>query len=152
MLTRTEIERTAAAVNSLRPDWPIKSLVTFIEGNLAGRAYRDTTVALAWVATDPETKTPKRVLEDGPWWRATVTADNTASRIVTRCAHGNDAARCTDCNPRDAANVDHAAGKAACIAALRAGRYQAPPPRPEPMPDHSALDRARDQLDKETNR
>lgn len=66
----TEITRLAAAVNALRPDWPHASLVTFISRDLSHRAYRDVAVVLSWVACDPATQTPRRVLEQGPWWDA----------------------------------------------------------------------------------
>lgn len=59
-------------VNSLRPDWPIKSLVTFLETRLHMRAYRDAAVALAWIASDASTTTPARVLEAGPWWPGSI--------------------------------------------------------------------------------
>lgn len=63
-----EVSRLAAMTNQLRPDWPWRSLKTFIETELYQRAYRDCAVALAIVATDPATRTPRRVLEAGPWW------------------------------------------------------------------------------------
>jgi hypothetical protein len=69
MITKNEAERLAQAVNAFRPDWPIKSLLTFIGRELIGRPFQDVAVALVWVATDPRTQTPKRVLEAGPWWR-----------------------------------------------------------------------------------
>lgn len=66
-----EIERIAAAMNQLRPDWPARSLQTLLSKPvLASRARRDVTVALAWVACESGTSTPARVLENGPWWRA----------------------------------------------------------------------------------
>jgi hypothetical protein len=66
-----EIERIAAAMNQLRPDWPVKSLRTLLsKPQLANRARRDVTVALAWVACEKDTATPARVLEAGPWWKA----------------------------------------------------------------------------------
>src|SRR5690606_24893959 len=51
---------------------------------------RDVAVAMAWVAADPESKTPARVLEAGPWWAATGHGDNpetpTAPKLDTlRC-------------------------------------------------------------------
>jgi hypothetical protein len=73
-----EIKRLAHAINEHRPDWPISSLTTFIAHNLTNRTYRDAAVALTWVACDtkpdgtPATATPKRVLENGPWWQAAV--------------------------------------------------------------------------------
>ena len=66
-----EIQRVAMAANALRPDWPTASLVTFIAAKLADRPRRDVAVALTWVACDSATTTPARVLEAGPWWRAT---------------------------------------------------------------------------------
>lgn len=72
-----EAVRLAAAINSLRPDWPVSSLHTFIIRNLAARAYADAAVALTFVAVDPKSSTPKRVLEAGPWWRATQTEAGT---------------------------------------------------------------------------
>lgn len=65
-----EIERIAAAVNQLRPDWPTASLRTFIAKNLADRPRRDVAVAFAWVACEANTVKPARVLEAGPWWKA----------------------------------------------------------------------------------
>ena len=70
MLTDTQISNLAAAAHSLRPDWPLKSLTTFIANNLQARAYRDVAVALAWVGADEKTQTPKRVLSAGPWWKS----------------------------------------------------------------------------------
>lgn len=70
MIDDHDIETIAAAFNQLRPDWPVSSLRTFIAKNLATRAKRDVVVALAWVACEPNTATPARVLEAGPWWKA----------------------------------------------------------------------------------
>lgn len=75
-----EAERLAHAVNALRPDWPTQSLRTWITANLANRAYHDAAVALVWVALDPATHRPARVLENGPWWGATLTAAAEAER------------------------------------------------------------------------
>lgn len=78
-LSRTEIERLAAAAHALRPDWPTRSLCTWLQTDHAGAAYRDVALALAWVACDPATQTPKRMNESGPWWAAT-TAGGEATR------------------------------------------------------------------------
>lgn len=80
IMNETETHRLAAAINSLRPDWPSPSLLTFIRRELGKRAYRDAAVALTWVAVDDATKTPARVLESGPWWGATLTASSDAER------------------------------------------------------------------------
>lgn len=70
-MNETEIERIAAAINLLRPDWPAKSLRTLLgRSELCQRPRRDVAVALVWVACDSETKSPARVIEAGPWWRA----------------------------------------------------------------------------------
>lgn len=75
MMTPEQIDRLAAATNALRPDWPIQSLRTFIERNLANRAYRDACVAFAWVA-NTDTETPRLIVEAGPWWRAVSVGEN----------------------------------------------------------------------------
>ena len=53
-----EINRLAAAGSAMRPDWPAKSLATFLGKNLADRAYGDVAVALAWICTRTKTNTP----------------------------------------------------------------------------------------------
>lgn len=70
MLTRNDIERLAQAAHAHRPNWPIRSLCTWLQADHAHRPLRDVAVALAWIATDPATKTPKRMNEAGPWWTA----------------------------------------------------------------------------------
>lgn len=66
-----EIERIAAAMHELRPDWPTSSVRTLIKKHLGHKPRRDVCVALAWVACESGTHTPARVLEQtGPWWRA----------------------------------------------------------------------------------
>lgn len=70
-MNENDISRIAAAISDLRPDWPAASLRTLLKSpELKNRPRRDVAVALAWVACESETQTPKRVLESGPWWRA----------------------------------------------------------------------------------
>lgn len=75
-MNETEAQRLAHAINNLRPSWPISSLTSFIKRNMSSRNYRDASVALVFVALDADaagnyvTQTPKRVLENGPWWKA----------------------------------------------------------------------------------
>lgn len=69
MPTQNETERIAAAIHQLRPDWPARSLITWINRNQAHRPYQDLALALTWIATDPETKTPDRANYPGPWWQ-----------------------------------------------------------------------------------
>lgn len=88
MLSRTEVERLAAMANALRPDWSVKSLCTWLLEAHATKAYRDVAVALAWIATDPATRTPKRMDELGPWW--------TAARAASSDANDTHYPRCTE--------------------------------------------------------
>ena len=127
MISRDETERLAAMANALRPDWPLKSLTTFIVNELTRRTYREVAIALAWIATDPATDTPKRMLEAGPWWNASRAQAATVSVVVTRCGEHPEhpAARCPLCEARG--EVDHQAGVALVKAALReAPRYVEP--------------------------
>lgn len=131
MISRDETERLAAMANALRPDWPLKSLTTFIVNELTRRTYREVAIALAWIATDPATDTPKRMLEAGPWWNASRAQAATVSVVVTRCAvQGHEhlpAARCPACEEANRGEVDHDAGVAAVREALRsAPRYVEP--------------------------
>lgn len=70
MIEKHHAETIAAAINILRPDWPTKSITTIIGRNLINRPYRDLAIALTIIATDPTSKTPARICEDGPWWHA----------------------------------------------------------------------------------
>lgn len=65
-----EAQRIAAACHEAKPDWPATSLLTFIRKNLIHKPARDVAVMLAWIAFDPGTHTPARVLQQGPWQRA----------------------------------------------------------------------------------
>jgi hypothetical protein len=100
MLSRTETERLAGMANALRPDWTVRSLVTLILTNLDHRAYQDIALALAWIATDPTTATPGRLLEAGPWWLTakpgTSTPDAMPGRV--RCSKdGHEFERASNC-------------------------------------------------------
>lgn len=70
MATKEELDRLAAMGHQLRPDWPLRSLLTYLARNHRSRPYRDLAIALAAVATDTTTQTPKRLEESGPWWKA----------------------------------------------------------------------------------
>jgi len=129
MISRDETERLAAMANALRPDWPLKSLTTFIVNELTRRTYREVAIALAWIATDPATDTPKRMLEAGPWWNASRAQAATVSVVVTRCPEHPEhpAARCPACEEANRGEVDHDAGVAAVREALaKAPRYEPP--------------------------
>jgi hypothetical protein len=70
MPTADEIQRIAAAMNALRPDWRPSSLVTFLTKHHIGRSYRDLAIAGVVVASDPTTKTPHLLNGHGSWWVA----------------------------------------------------------------------------------
>lgn len=69
-MNQIELARLASVAHEYRPDWPKQSILTLLHP-LSMRAYTDVAVAMAVCFTDPETETPKRLLEDGPWWKAT---------------------------------------------------------------------------------
>lgn len=83
MPSKTELERLAHMAHALRPDWPFRSVLTYLEGDHPHRAYRDLAVAIAHIATDPTTQTPRRLGEAGPWWHST--ADAPTSLHAARC-------------------------------------------------------------------
>lgn len=98
MPTRTEIEQLAAMGHALRPDWPTRSLVTHLARNHAERPYAHVAVALAWVATDPRTKTPARLAENGPWWAATRATSTPSTWQACPDHPGQPAGRCRECD------------------------------------------------------
>jgi hypothetical protein len=85
-----EIARIAAAMNALRPDWPIKQLTTLLSGPMANRPRRDAAVALAWIACDANSASPYRALEQGPWWKAVVTDETTTHHHAAKTRGWND--------------------------------------------------------------
>lgn len=108
MLSHTEAERLAAMGNSLRPDWPVPSLLTHIRTNYSDRAYRDVAVALAYVATDPVTQTPARLKEAGPWWRTTEEQRATPVGRPVPCPDHPDQSvnRCGECKQQPTATPE----------------------------------------------
>jgi hypothetical protein len=86
MTTHEERQRLAAMANALRPDWHVKSLYTLLCLDVVvKRAYRDVALALAWIATDPETRTPARLHEPGPWWGTPQAAGNGRPEAPRTC-------------------------------------------------------------------
>lgn len=148
-MTPNQAERLAHAVNALRPDWPVRSLLTFIQKSLSDRAHFDAAVALAWVAADPASKTPARVLEAGPWWKATVTEDGTVSTVTTRCPQhpAEKAWSCRECADQ---TVDAGAGLATVRAALATAPKPPAPTGPEFVAPVRDLDDVRARIDQET--
>lgn len=104
MPSETELERLAAMGNAIRPEWPTKSLLTHLRTHHADRAYRDLAVALAYIATDPQTLTPARLKESGPWWRTTEEQTRTPVGRRIPCVYHPDqpAGRCEPCKDQRA--------------------------------------------------
>lgn len=75
-----EAQRIAGAISLARTDWPTQQVLTLIRTKLMDRPRRDVFVALAWVASEPTSTTPYRVLESGPWWQAVGIEGTTAPR------------------------------------------------------------------------
>lgn len=150
-MNQVEAHRLAAAINELRPEWPLASLSTFIRNQLGTRAYRDAAIALAWVACDETTLTPARVLEAGPWWRATQAGGETVSAISHHCPRHPEH-KAWNCKPCAEEVVPAPEGFKASV---RAELAKAPRParatnpvRHQPTTD---LDTTRARIDKETD-
>ena len=147
MLTRQEGERLAQAVHALRPEWPVGSLLTFI-GKRHARPLLDLTIELVWVAQLPETKSPARIDQDGPWKKATAAG---SSVVKARTITDDDCAVCY--LPRRAPHDGHewepqharTTGERmpddikAAIAATPKPTHEAPAPRAEPSPASDVL-------------
>lgn len=157
MATQEEIRTLAVALNALRPDWPTRSIHTYLEREHANRAYADLTVAAVAVAVDRETKTPRRLSEHGPWWEAAYTArpvegthDTTAARC-TEPGHGSYLAHnCGACRANELANAAKASPRPAkpagsqppaeVVEMLTRARQtrKHPTPAPSEVPDDAA--------------
>jgi hypothetical protein len=107
----TEIQRLAHAANALRPDWSVASLRTWLTRSHSHAAYHDVARALAWVATDPSTRTPKRMDEAGPWWPRYATAFHhpPPPRLNERCpTHLGHLDNCPGCRADQIAGAGNA--------------------------------------------
>ena len=138
-----EAQRIAAAMHAARPDWPTASLLTLLRKNLIDRPRRDVFVALAWVASEPNTATPARVLEIGPWWRAAGVEGQSTKRPepdnhdrCSTCALAKDRCRSLHADDHDfrpwteKPQID----TKATVAALKGFiEPMSPPPEPKPL-------------------
>ena len=109
MATINELERVAAMAVALRPDWVLQSVLTNLKANHGTRPFRDLAVAVAWIATDPDTLTPGRLLEAGPWWAATTPKAEGAkgtrgNGICDRCRYPHPVGQSCDVRRSD---IDH---------------------------------------------
>jgi hypothetical protein len=73
MINDLQADRIAAAVNAVRPEWPLASIKTLIVRDLSGWPWLDLLVGLVYVAGERNadgswtSRTPGRVKEQGPW-------------------------------------------------------------------------------------
>lgn len=79
MASDVELERIAAAVSILRPDWHPRSIATWLKSTDPGRAvaarpFADLAIAFVACAVDPRSSKPARVAEAGPWWQTVARA------------------------------------------------------------------------------
>ena len=147
-----EIQRIAAAMNALRPDWRVGSLVTFLSRNHSTRSYRDLAIAAMVVATDPKTTTPQLLNEHGSWWVAAQTAhaggpaDSLRAPRCPKTGHGSYlAANCGACRSEQMAvegEPVHQAPRAPRVPPERIAEILATA-TPDPEPDHQPHDDAR---------
>jgi hypothetical protein len=112
-----EIERIAHAFHALRPDWPAASLRTMLTKRAQHMPRRDVCVQLAWIACDPNSSTPARMFETGPWKRAAAIEGEQTLRNVKA------GQRCNDCG-KDEHHPIHADDHP--FERLHAGRTPAP--------------------------
>ena len=122
-MTKTEAERVAAMAHALRPDWPVKSLMTIL-ADFASTPYQDAATQLAYLATDPTTVTPARFREDGPWRKIAYAArgEEPARSNNMRChEHPDQVMPCATCRAEMVpATASQIAGHMAAIRAATA--------------------------------
>lgn len=82
MPDRNEIQRIAAAMHAVRPDWRPDSLATFLTNHHAARPFRDLLIAGVVVAADERTQTPNLLNTHGPWWVAAQAGTRAATPTV----------------------------------------------------------------------
>ena len=85
-MNQNQARAIAKAVSFIRPDWQESSLSSLLTGLPAARRdmpARDVMLALVWLAYDPATKTPGRLIADGPWWHIADTAAHTQPAPTT---------------------------------------------------------------------
>jgi hypothetical protein len=96
LLTEVQIERLAGMAAKLRPDWPARSVKTYLATRQAHRPFADLAVALAVIATDPSVDTPARLDQHGRWWVAAWHANGARTDIAPTVGPGRDAERCPE--------------------------------------------------------
>jgi hypothetical protein len=117
LITDNELSRLADMVQALRPEWPARTTRSFLARSMRNRTYADLMLALAAVCADPESTSPARVEQPGPWWQAAKANAGRSSvpevgpgRGVTACdrvGHEHEAARnCRACRAERLAETE----------------------------------------------
>lgn len=131
-MNENEISRIAAAISDLRPDWPAASIRSLLNRpELKNKPRRDVAVALVWVACEAETKTPARVIEAGPWWKAAMVESSGTTiahtgKTVGRAANPNEVCGICDmwrddCKGRADVNGHDFVPRSKCLPATEVG-------------------------------
>lgn len=89
-MTPLEAARLGTAAAILQPLWDAQSVKTILldpHQPTRHRPAQDVAAALGWLALDPDTRTPARIHEPGPWWPALTAGNEGGMRGVTcpRC-------------------------------------------------------------------
>lgn len=122
-LTPDNVDRLTAAAHIIRNDWSKQGLRTLLsDGRIRTRSPREVLLALMWVASEPTTLKPTRILEPGPWWEVTRPAGQPRHQAGAkfRTTRWDD---CHACGLPKASHVDDD------------HRYEPPPRGPSQMPD-----------------
>jgi len=108
------IDRIAAAMNAIRPDWKVSSLRTFLTTHHGARPYRDLAIAAIAIATDSKTTTPMLLNQHGPWWAAAQVASGSSAPIhYERCPQpGHTSYSAANCGACEYDALDDSPGRA----------------------------------------
>lgn len=129
----TERGRLATAISALRPDWPSRSIETFLRRNLNARPLHDAARIMVWIATEPgdapgtyRNDTPRLATENGPWTTALIAraGDESTPTPIGWCSlhrcEDSTARPCQLCRQDRAQAVTDPARITTAIAAVRA--------------------------------
>ena len=125
-MTPIQAQRIANAVSVLRPEWAAASIETLLldpAKHLSRRPACDVAAALAWVACDPASKTPGRVLEHGPWWPTRPESEPARTAQCPRCRDFHPPTERHECVRPSSRKADHIAEMREAVAAAR-GNHQ----------------------------
>ena len=132
MASDVELERIAHAVAMLRPDLHPTSTLTWLRSEAgrmtARRPYADLAVAAVACYLDPNTKTPARLAQNGPWWATALRVNDQRGEGYLPGADGRPC-------PQPGHEHERADACRACAAERLAGDIDDPDPAPETVPE-----------------